>query len=171
KYALGTSLAGSQLGIVGMGTIGEAVAQRAMAFGMTVGYHNRSPKQVSLHRYFASLGELAEWSTFLVLCCPGGPATRHLVDAQILAALGANGWLVNVARGSVVDEAALAAALESGVIAGAGLDVFADEPEPHPGLMRDNAVLLPHIGSATSQTRDAMANAMVEALARALIHT
>ena len=169
KYPLGRALAGSRLGILGLGTIGEAVARRAVAFDMAVGYHNRSPKAGTGHRHFASLRDLAEWSTFLVVCCPGGPATHHLVDAQILASLGTEGWLINVARGSVVDEPALVAALDSRTIAGAGLDVFADEPNPHPGLMRDGVILLPHIGSATSKTRDAMALAMVEALARALI--
>jgi lactate dehydrogenase-like 2-hydroxyacid dehydrogenase len=168
RYPLGRALGGARLGILGLGTIGEAVARRGVAFGMSVGYHNRAPKPGSAHRFFDRLEALAAWSDFLVLCCPGGAATQHLVEARIFAALGAEGWLVNVARGSVVDEAALMAALEAGGIAGAGLDVFADEPHPHPGLMRENVILLPHIGSATAETRDAMARAMAEALVRGL---
>ena len=168
KYPLGRALAGSRLGILGLGTIGEAVAYRAAAFGMKIGYHNRSRKP-DLRRYFASPIELAEWSNFLVICAPGGSETHHLVGASVLDALGLEGWLINVARGSVVDEQALVAALDAGVIAGAGLDVFEDEPNPHPGLVaRDDVILLPHIGSATAATRNAMAAAMVEALVRAL---
>jgi hydroxypyruvate reductase len=169
RYPLGRALAGSHLGIVGMGTIGEVIADRAAAFGMAVGYHNRSPKTGDVRRYFGSLRHLAEWSTFLVVCCPGGPATHHLVEANILEALGAEGYLVNVARGSVVDEQALAAALESRAIAGAGLDVFEAEPTPDPRLLgREEVILLPHIGSATAETRAAMSKAMVGALVRAL---
>ena len=104
-----------------------------------------------------------------MVSCPGGPATHNLVDAEVLGALGPGGWLVNVARGSVVDEPALVAALEGGRLAGAGLDVFAAEPAPHPALLaRNDVILLPHIGSATVETRDAMARAMVGALVRAL---
>lgn len=164
KYRLGRALKGAHLGIVGMGTIGSAVARRAAAFGMQIGYHNRSPVAGGVHEYLPSTEALAAWSDFLVLTCPGGPQTQHLVNASVLSALGRDGWLVNVSRGSVVDELALVAALEKGMIAGAGLDVFADEPYPHPGLLREGVVLLPHIGSATVQTRDAMARAMLDAL-------
>lgn len=164
KYRLGRALKDAHLGVVGMGTIGGAVARRAAAFGMRIGYHNRSPRVGDIHEYFPSVQALATWSDFLVLTCPGGPQTHHLVNASVLSALGRDGWLVNVSRGSVVDEAALVTALEAGMIAGAGLDVFADEPHPHPGLMRDGVVLLPHIGSATVQTRDSMARAMLDAL-------
>jgi lactate dehydrogenase-like 2-hydroxyacid dehydrogenase len=169
KYPLGRALSGSRLGILGLGTIGEVVADRADAFRIEVGYHNRSRRPGDRRHYFDSLMELAEWSTFLVICCPGGPTTHHIVGTSILDALGSKGWLINVARGSVVDEQALVAALNSGAIAGAGLDVFETEPNPHPGLLaRDDVIVLPHIGSATVETRDAMAKAMVEALVRSL---
>jgi len=169
RYALGCALSGAHLGIVGLGTIGTAVASRAAAFGMVVGYHNRAPRAAVDLPYFGSVAALAAWSRFLVLCCPGGAATRHLVDAGVLAALGADSWLVNVARGSVVDEHALIAALGSGGIAGAGLDVFEDEPAPNPALLaEDSTLVLPHIGSATAETRQAMAQGMVDALVRAL---
>jgi hydroxypyruvate reductase len=168
KYPLGRSLKEANLGIVGLGSIGSAVSRRANAFGMHVGYHNRSALEGSAHAYFRSPAALAEWADFLVLACPGGPQTHHLIDATVLAALGREGWLINVSRGSVVDERALAAALETGTIAGAGLDVFADEPHPHPGLLRDRVVALPHIGSATVQTRDSMARAMLDALLAAV---
>jgi len=169
KYPLGAALGGARLGIVGLGSIGAAVASRAAAFGMEVGYHNRSPRPGARHQYFDSVIALAAWSRFLVLSCPGGAATRHLVDAKVLAALGPDSFLINVARGSVVDEGALVAALTGGSIAGAGLDVFEDEPNPNPALIaQDNAIFLPHIGSATAETRDAMARAMVEALVREL---
>lgn len=165
KHRLGHALSGARLGILGLGTIGSALAARAEAFGMEVGYHNRAPREDVAARYFPSLMGLADWCRFLVVCCPGGSATRNIVDAAVLGALGPSGWLVNVARGSVVDEGALVAALEGGRIAGAGLDVFASEPAPDPRLLAlDNVILLPHIGSATVETRDAMARAMVAAL-------
>jgi lactate dehydrogenase-like 2-hydroxyacid dehydrogenase len=170
KYPLGTSLPGAHLGILGLGAIGSAVARRAAAFGMRVGYHNRRPRPGVELTYFSSPVELAAWSRFLVVTCPGGPATHHLVDAPVLAALGPESWLVNVARGSVVNEEALIAALAAGEIAGAGLDVFEGEPAPDSRLLaQDNTILLPHIGSATAQTRDAMARAMVEALRQHLL--
>jgi lactate dehydrogenase-like 2-hydroxyacid dehydrogenase len=165
KYPLGVALRGARLGVLGLGAIGSAVATRAGAFGMDIGYHTRTPRPAVPHRHFASLRDLATWCRFLVVACPGGPLTRHLVDARVLAALGPDGFLVNVARGSVVDEAALGAALSTGTIAGAGLDVFENEPTPDPTLLaQDNTLVLPHIGSATTQTRDAMARAMVDAL-------
>ncbi len=169
KYRLGHALAGARLGILGLGTIGGALAHRAAAFGMEIGYHNRSPRSDTATRYFDSLEELARWCRFLVICCPGGPATYHLVDDSVLEAIGPAGWVINVSRGSVLDERALVAALEAGAIAGAGLDVFEDEPRPLPALLeRDDVILLPHIGSATEETRSAMAQAMVDALLRAI---
>ena len=127
------------------------------------------PRADAAARYFARLLGLADWCRFLVVCCPGGPATHNLVDAQVLGALGPDGWLVNVARGSVVDEAALVAALEGGAHGGRRARRLRDRsPQPHPALLaRNDVILLPHIGSATVETRDAMARAMVERAASA----
>jgi len=169
RYPLGKSLQGARLGIVGLGAIGSALARRAAAFDMEVAYNGRSQRPDTLWRYFADLSDMAEWCAFLALCCPGGPATHHLVSSDVLAALGPDGTLINVARGSVVDEAALAEAVTAGTIAGAGLDVFEDERAPHPALYASARVtLLPHIGSATNETRQMMAEAMVDALEKAL---
>lgn len=159
KQWLGTDVHHATLGIVGMGRIGQAIAHRAQAFGMQIAYHTRTPKADVSYAYHADLLSLARDSDFLVLITPGGPGTRHLVNAQVLQALGPKGILVNVARGSVVDEAALIEALEGGVIGGAALDVFEDEPRVPQRLMdMPHVVLVPHIGSATGQTRQAMAD-------------
>lgn len=169
RYPLARALGGARLGIVGLGAIGSALAYRVQAFGMAIGYHTRRIVPHAPHRHFQSVIELATWCDFLALCCPGGPSTYRLVSTDVLRALGPNGFLINVARGSVVDEAALAAALQTGAIAGAGLDVFEHEPHPHPALLDDpRVIVLPHIGSATRETRDAMAGAMVEALVERL---
>jgi lactate dehydrogenase-like 2-hydroxyacid dehydrogenase len=161
----GTKLGGKTMGIVGMGRIGQALAQRAAAFGMKVAYHSRRRKSGVAAPYYEDLAELAKASDFLVLILPGGAATRNLVDARILAALGSRGFLINIARGSVVDEAALVKALQDGVIAGAGLDVFADEPRvPASLLAMENVVLQPHQGSATHETRTAMGQLMIDNL-------
>jgi glyoxylate reductase len=146
----GLDLNGSVLGIVGMGRIGRAVARRAEAFGMTVVHHNRSSG--------IALDALLETSDVVSLHCPLTPATRHLIDRAAFARMKSSAILVNTARGPVVDEAALVSALETGEIAGAGLDVFEGEPAIHPGLLKsERAVLLPHIGSATWNTRRVMA--------------
>ena len=135
-----------RLGILGLGTIGRKIAQRALGFEMEVGYCNRSPKGDLPYRYFDSLQALAAWCDVLVIATPGGPGTRHLVDADILQALGERGWLVNIARGSVVDTAALAQALRTHAIAGAGLDVYESEPAPPAELIGlSNVVLTPHV--------------------------
>ena len=156
---LARKMSGARLGLVGMGRIGQAIAQRAQAFGMQIAYHTRSPKAGVPYAYHADLLSLARDSDFLVLITPGGAGTRHLVNAQVLQALGPKGILVNVARGSVVDEVALIEALEAGVIGGAALDVFEDEPRVPQRLMDlPQVVLVPHIGSATGQTRQAMAD-------------
>ena len=156
---LARKVSGARLGLVGMGRIGQAIAQRANAFAMSVAYTARSAKAELSYRYLPSARALAAESDFLVVITPGGTGTRKLIDAEVLAALGADGILVNVARGSVVDETALIDALQRGVIAGAGLDVFESEPNV-PQALRDlnNVVLTPHIGSATGATRRAMAD-------------
>jgi hydroxypyruvate reductase len=155
---LARKMSGARLGIVGMGRIGQAIAQRALAFGMPVAYTARSAKPALPYAFHARVADLAAASDFLVVITPGGAATRKLIDAEVLQALGPAGYLVNVARGSVVDEAALIAALQQGTIAGAALDVFENEPNVPEALRAlDNVVLAPHIGSATTQTRHAMA--------------
>ena len=149
-------LGGRSVGILGLGRIGKAIAQRVRAMQMHVAYTGRKPQDVE-YEYVADLKSLAAQVDFLVVACPGGPATRHLVDEGVLTALGRQGTLINIARGSIVDEAALARALANGTIRGAGLDVFEDEPNiPDALLASDNAVLLPHVGSATRETRQAM---------------
>ena len=155
---LARKMSGARLGIVGMGRIGQAIADRARAFGMSIAYTARSAKPALAYAFHATPRELAAVSDFLVVITPGGAATRKLIDSEVLRALGPDGYLINVARGSVVDEAALIAALQQGTIAGAGLDVFENEPQVPEALRAlDNVVLVPHIGSATTQTRHAMA--------------
>ena len=141
-----------RLGLLGLGNIGRAVATRASAFGMTVGYSKPTRPAASPYRYFESAEALAAASDFVVVCTPGGPETRHLVNARVLAALGPEGYLVNVARGSIVDTAALLEALERRTIAGAALDVYESEPEVPERLRRlDNVVLMPHVGGFTHE--------------------
>lgn len=153
-----TSLRGRRLGLLGIGAIGQAIARRAQAFGLEVAYHARTERPDLDLQYVGSLLELAHQVDVLVVAVPGGPATRHLVDAEVLAALGPHGVLVNIARGSVVDQGALVHALRSGALLGAGLDVFEDEPHvPEELLALDGAVLLPHVGSASVPTRRDMA--------------
>jgi lactate dehydrogenase-like 2-hydroxyacid dehydrogenase len=158
------TLHGRRMGILGLGRIGQAIADRVAPFGVSVGYHNRRRKDVA-YRYYPSLVEMASDVDTLMIVIPGGDETRHLVDAEVLRALGPDGIVVNVARGSVVDEAALVEALRDGTILGAGLDVFEHEPDIHPGLLElPNAVLLPHVGSASIPTRNAMGRLVVENL-------
>jgi len=159
---LGVGLQHRQLGIIGMGGIGEALAQRARAFGMTVVYHNRravdADTEASLGARLVGLNELLDTSDVVSVNCPYGEATHHLIDAAALDRMKSSAFLVNTARGPIVDEAALVQALQTGEIAGAGLDVFEHEPAVHPGLIGlDNVVLVPHLGSATIETRSAMA--------------
>ena len=157
--ALGKKVAGARLGIVGLGRIGKAIAQRAQAFNMSIAYTARSEKSGTGYTYYPTPAALAAQVDFLVVITPGGAGTRHLIDAQVLQALGPKGYLINVARGSVVDEAALVAALQAGTIAGAGLDVFADEPHVPQALWTlPHVVLTPHMASATRETRQAMAD-------------
>lgn len=156
---LARKVSGARLGIVGLGRIGQAIADRAAAFGMTISYTARSAKPEVSYSFFPTALALASEVDFLVVITPGGAGTRHLINAGVLKALGPNGYLINVARGSVVDETALIEALQKGVIAGAGLDVFENEPYPPEALWSmDNVVLTPHIASGTWQTRQAMAD-------------
>ncbi len=156
---LARKVSGARMGIVGLGRIGLAIAKRAEAFGMSIAYTSRHARNDTAYPYFPNPEKLAAAVDFLVVITPGGAATRRLIDAKVLAALGKSGYLVNVARGSVVDEQALVTALREGMIAGAGLDVFENEPNvPSELLGLDNVVLTPHIGSATWQTRQAMAD-------------
>ena len=151
---LTTKLGGRTVGILGLGRIGKAIAQRVRAMGMKVAYTGRKPQDVA-YRFVPDLKALAAESDFLVVACPGGAATKNIVNADVLAALGKKGTIVNIARGSIIDEPALVAALQAGTIKGAGLDVFADEPQHSRAalLTMDNVVLLPHVGSATRETR------------------
>lgn len=150
------TMTGRQLGILGLGRIGEAIARRAEAFGLSIGYHNRSPK-VSPYRYYPTLLEMARDVDTLMVVVPGGGATEHVVDAKVLEALGPDGVLINVARGSVVDEEALVEALRSRTIRSAGLDVYENEPQvPQALIDMDHVVLLPHVGSASTSTRNTM---------------
>jgi hydroxypyruvate reductase len=156
---LARRMSGERLGLVGIGRIGQAIARRALAFGMPVAYTARQARPELPYTFVPSVRELAARSDFLVVITPGGAATHHLIDAEVLRALGPRGYLVNVARGSVVDEPALIEALQNGTIAGAALDVFVHEPHVPQALRTlDNVVLTPHIGSATRQTRQAMAD-------------
>lgn len=170
-YMLGSSIQGNQLGIVGMGQIGAAVARRARAFGMTIAYTKRSPLDAEtakeLNATHMELDELLATSDVVSLHCPYSPETHHLMNASTIGKMKKSAYLINTARGPVVDEEALATALQQGKIAGAGLDVFEKEPTVHQALIGlDNAVLIPHLGSATVETRTAMANlAVTNALA------
>ena len=160
---LTTSLGGKTLGIVGLGRIGKAVARRAQAFGMNVAYYGRAKQDGVGFPYFDDVRALAQASDHLLLSCPGGPATRHLVDAEVLAALGPKSFLINIARGSVVDEAALVEACRNGVVAGAALDVFEAEPNVPEALFElENVIVQPHQASATFETRKAMGDLMID---------
>ncbi|KQP37540.1 2-hydroxyacid dehydrogenase [Pseudorhodoferax sp. Leaf274] len=163
-YPLATRVSGKKLGIVGLGRIGRVIAHRASGFDMEVRYHNRRPVE-GVEGYEATLEGLARWADFLVVAAAGGAESRHLISREILAALGPKGFLVNIARGTVVDEAALVEALENKTIAGAGLDVYEDEPRVPARLIAcENAVLLPHLASGTHETRKAMGDLVLENL-------
>jgi hydroxypyruvate reductase len=159
SFPLTTSVHGKRLGILGLGRIGRAIARRAEGFDMDIRYHNRRPVEDVTYGYEATLRALAGWADFLVVAAAGGRESRHLVSTEILDALGPHGFLINIARGSVIDEQALLVALQQGRIAGAGLDVYEDEPNVTRGLLaQENVVLLPHVASATRETRRAMAD-------------
>jgi len=163
---LAAKVSGKRLGILGLGQVGRAVARRAEGFGMDIAYCDRDPVAGAVYRFQPDLEQLAQGSDFLVIAASGGPATRGLVSRPVLDALGPAGILINVARGSVVDEPALIAALSEGRLGGAGLDVFAHEPDVPKALCdMDNVVLQPHRASATVETRRAMADLVLANLA------
>ncbi len=163
------SLSGKRLGIVGLGRIGSAIAERAVPFKLRIGYHARNPRDVP-YDYYRNLIDLARDSDCLIVITPGGPSTEKLINAEVLDALGPDGILINVARGSVVDEEALISALRDGRVGAAGLDVYADEPNVPQALieMTDNVLLQPHQASATPETRGAMGQLMLDNLEAAL---
>lgn len=158
------SLVGRHMGLLGMGNIGQAIARRAEAFGIEVSYHARHDHALG-YRYYSNLKAMAADVNILAVATPGGASTRHLIDAEVMAALGPDGILINVARGTVVDERALALALAKGSLGAAGLDVYEDEPHVSPALLAvKNAVLLPHVGSASVRTRQQMAELGIQNL-------
>lgn len=159
------SLTGKRVGILGLGRIGRAIAQRAEAFGCVPSYHGPREKPDAPYRYHADLTEMAEACEFLVVACPGGPSTAGIVDRAVIDALGPDGGVINISRGSVIDEPALVAALQEGRLGSAGLDVFAAEPNvPEPLLTMDSVVLQPHMGSGTKETRAAMGQLVIDNL-------
>lgn len=166
SFRLGRKVSGARLGIVGLGRIGKTIARRALGFEMDIRYHTRHPVTDAPWLHEPVLTELARWADFLVVITAGGAGTRHLINAEVLEALGQRSFLINVSRGSVVDEQALIRALAEKRIAGAGLDVFENEPQVPAELMAmENVVLLPHIASATEETRQAMAQRVIDNLA------
>jgi lactate dehydrogenase-like 2-hydroxyacid dehydrogenase len=164
-YPLTSSLRTRKVGIVGLGRIGKAVARRIEAFGLPISYHGRTRQEGVPYRYYPSLVTMAEDVDTLVSVAPGGDSTRHIINAEVLKALGPDGVVVNVGRGSVIDEAALIEALKDGTIRSAGLDVFEDEPNvPEALIAMEHVMLLPHVGSASHHTREGMGQLQVDNL-------
>lgn len=164
-YSLTQTLRDRTIGFIGMGRIGQAIAKRIAAFDVPIVYHSRKPQADVAYKYYPDLKTMAADVDTLVAIVPGGASTRHMINADILAALGPRGILINVARGSVVDQNALIEALHNSVIHGAGLDVFMDEPNvPAPLLALPNVVVVPHVGSGTHHTREIMGNLVVDNL-------
>jgi lactate dehydrogenase-like 2-hydroxyacid dehydrogenase len=162
NFPLSPSLRGRTVGILGLGRIGKAIATRVSGFGLPIAYHSRHAQVDVPYRYYSSLIDMAKAVDILIVIAPGGPGTRHIINAEVLKALGPDGVLINVARGSLVDEKALIEALRNKTILAAGLDVFENEPSvPQELIALDNAVLLPHVGSASVITRRAMAQCVV----------
>ncbi len=158
-----TRVSGKRLGLLGIGGIGQVIARRAAGFDMDIRYHTRTAKPDLSWLHEPSLMALAQWCDFLIVACPASPETYHLVSADVLKALGPQGYLINIARGTVVDENALVAALQNGELAGAGLDVYEHEPKvPAELLTMEHVVLLPHVGSATRETRTAMCDLVLD---------
>ena len=165
RMDLGTTVRGKRLGILGLGRIGRAVARRAEVFGLNIAYYDTKPMGDLAYRSYPTLRDLAAASDMLLVACEGGTATRGLVDADVLNALGPDGFLINTARGPIVDQAALVAALSDKRIAGAALDVFDGEPQVPAELMAmENVVLTPHIASSTHETRRAMGDLVYDNL-------
>ncbi|AWI90985.1 2-hydroxyacid dehydrogenase [Methylobacterium sp. DM1] len=165
SFPLTTSFRERRVGILGLGRIGRAIARRLEGFGVTIAYHGRTPQDGVPYAYHDSLLGLARAVDTLIVAAPGGSGTNGIVDAGVLAALGADGIVVNIARGSVIDEAALIAALQSGTILGAGLDVFENEPHvPQALIDLEQTVLLPHVGSGSHHTRAAMGRLLTDNL-------
>lgn len=163
---LATRMTGKRMGIIGLGNIGLAIAKRAAAFDMPIAYHNRKKRDDVNYPYCETVEALAAQSDFLVAVIPGGPITQSMISSAAFIALGKGGYFINVARGSVVDEEALLYALENGVIKGAGLDVYLNEPKPDPRFTKlNNVVLQPHVGSATYETRRGMGQLVRDNLA------
>jgi lactate dehydrogenase-like 2-hydroxyacid dehydrogenase len=166
NMALTESFQGKTVGIIGMGRIGRAIARRCEAFGVKLAYQGPNRKADLAWPHYEDPAELARNSDVLIVACPGGEATRGLVNRAVIDAVGPKGFIVNIARGSVIDEPALIEALQQGRIAGAGLDVFADEPRvPEAFLSMENVVLQPHVASATHPTRRAMGQLVIDNLA------
>ena len=165
RMDLGTTIRGKRLGILGLGRIGKAVARRAEVFGLSISYHDIKPMGDLVYRSYPTALDLALASDILLVACEGGTATHGLVDVDVLEALGPDGYLINAARGTIVDQQALITALKTGIIAGAALDVFDGEPEVPAELMcMENLVLTPHIASSTRETRRAMADLVYDNL-------
>ena len=163
-FTVTTTLAGKRVGIAGMGRIGQDLAKRLEPFKVSLAYTGPTQKELP-YEYFPDIQSLAKTSDVLFLACPATPETEKMINAQVLEALGPQGYLINIARGSVVDEATLLVALQQKTIAGAALDVFENEPNPNPEFLNiDNVLLTPHIGSATSETRQLMTNLAIDNL-------
>ena len=164
-FPLTQSLRDRKVGILGLGRIGRAIARRLDAFGVPIGYCGRTQQVDVGYTYYPDIAAMAGAVDTIIVAAPGGASTYHLIDAAVLGLLGPDGIVINVGRGSVIEEAALARALGDGVIAAAGLDVYEHEPGVHPALLAaENAILLPHIGSASHRTRNAMAQLVVDNL-------
>ncbi|XP_076889461.1 glyoxylate/hydroxypyruvate/pyruvate reductase 2KGR-like isoform X2 [Bidens hawaiensis] len=162
EFKLTTKFSGKKVGIIGLGRIGTAIAKRAEAFNCPISYYSQSKKPESNYKYFPSVIELASDCDILVVACPLTEETRHIINREVIDALGPKGYLINIGRGPHIDEPELVSALVEGRIAGAGLDVFENEPHVPEELFKlDNVVLLPHVGSGTVETRNAMADLVV----------
>ena len=163
-FPLGSSLAGKRVGIIGLGRIGKEIARRFAAFDVRISYYGRTDQNLDLH-FEPDLTALARNNDILIIAAPGGSDTTDLINSSVLSALGPDGYLINIARGSLVDETALIHALRTGGISGAALDVFKNEPDINPELFElDNVILAPHMGSATHQTRRIMAELTLDNL-------